>query len=309
MPAGCGVPGKTHPDLQPPQASARRIPAERNRCSAPSTRASGTGVLDVVGEQDNEQARAERHRRGASGRAIGPPALCFDPEVTPDLAEGDLDRPATDKPGEHVGRIDVGVHGEQGPGLEAAGRITDERPAQRHDGSAGTAPDGAPGGRFGLSLAGTMPVGHGMQPPRGGGTGQPLLRCRQPAAGSRRLPTQRGKRRGAGANRQASSRRRVTTQARERTASSRLRPLQIPMFAFHGSIVSSMRAQPSQGTKHRKNRFLDPRKCRKSGSEKAFQGPHPSVGLGRTLPCLLRPVRKSRLPPAPPSSRERCRSR
>ena len=73
--------------------------------------------------------------------------------------------PARDEPVEHVARGDVEIGGEKGLGVEFAGGIAHEQPADRHGRLAAVIPDGGAAGDLDLTLGSAIPQRDGMPVP------------------------------------------------------------------------------------------------------------------------------------------------
>ncbi len=80
------------------------------------------GVVIVRPERDQGK-QAEQGRCGTLDGQFRPLPLCLDAEMTTDLGEGDLDRPAPDEPAENVERIGREIGAQEGLRFEFAERI------------------------------------------------------------------------------------------------------------------------------------------------------------------------------------------
>ena len=102
----------------------------------------GPRVALVMGEERYPGEAAEQRWRGPGDCAVRPRALGLDAKVGADRAEGDLQLPAQDEPGDDRERIRGEVGAQQGLCGERATRVADEHPANGDGWQAGVVPDG-----------------------------------------------------------------------------------------------------------------------------------------------------------------------
>src|SRR3954447_15030560 len=230
------APGRQQTLLAPqlPPDRGEGVGEGRARLAVPSVRGHGrAGVaVEARGEQGYEGEQREQAGRGARDRPVGPLALRLDAEVVAHLPEGDLHPPAADEPADDPQRVARRIGAEQDLGVEAAPRVAQQHPADRHDRRAGVAPHGGAGADLDHALSLAVPAGHGDLRPARARVGQDGREVRQagpprprgappPGPAAPPPPPQGPRRGGAGSYRAASSRRRVTQIRPRRTSAAR----------------------------------------------------------------------------------------
>lgn len=114
--------------------------------------------METIRHKRDDREQPQQRGRCASDRRIGPLALRLQAEMTADLLERHLHRPATNEPREHLqgrGRL---VRAQKGFRGELRKRIPHQYPADRHDGLALVAPDGGASSPLDLVGLATVPV-------------------------------------------------------------------------------------------------------------------------------------------------------
>ena len=135
--------------------------------------------MDILGPDRHKSVEPEQHRRYASDGPVRPLPLGLDAEMTADLGKGDLDGPASDEPGQDVLQASFLIVAQKGLGLEFAGRVAHQEPAQRHYGLAGVAPDRDTGGDLRAALVQkAVAAGRTADPRRPGRPPRSTRRCR-----------------------------------------------------------------------------------------------------------------------------------